>query len=311
MAEVLALSGILNVRKRRGPTSRDVVNAIQACVRPNKVGHAGTLDPLATGVLVVCVGPATRLVECIQRMRKRYRATFRFGWRSDTDDVEGRLERDERRQPSRDELTAVLARYHGAIEQVPPDYSAVKVRGRRAYDLARRGEQVALRPRAVRIHAMTLVDYAYPDWTVDVECGSGTYVRSLGRDIAKDLGVSAIMAALTRESIGLFAIDGAVDPPRWDAACVAEHLLPIGMAVAELRRASVSNEQARRLRAGQRLDIGSVPAVVDPPGGYAPPGECGVLPSMGDVAAFDSDGRLVALIEARSDGWFPVRCFPE
>src|SRR5690606_14650686 len=152
-----------------------------------------TLDPLASGVLVVCVGPATRLIEYIQRMPKSYRAAFRLGLASDTDDIEGNVEAvPVERPPSRDEVLEQLKRFQGPIDQVPPNYSAVKLQGRRAYELARAQKSFVLQPRRVTIHRLTLLEYQFPDMRVDIECSSGTYVRALGRDIAEGLGTRAV-----------------------------------------------------------------------------------------------------------------------
>src|SRR5262245_35406014 len=197
--------GLLNIDKPAGLTSRDVVSRVQRLVRPQKVGHAGTLDPLATGVLVVAVGPATRLVEYVQRMPKTYQGTFLLGRTSDTEDVEGEVvELDSPPVPTRAEIDAALPRFIGTIEQRPPAYSALKVAGRRAHKLARRGEAVELAPRPVEIHAIELLRYEYPEMELRIDCGSGTYVRSLGRDVAEAVDTGAVMAALRRLAIGPF-----------------------------------------------------------------------------------------------------------
>ena len=197
--------GFLNLNKPAGVTSRDVVNQVQRLVRPEKVGHAGTLDPLATGVLVVCVGRATRLTEYVQRMPKHYSATFLFGRQSDTEDIDGQvIELADPPQPKRDQIEATLPKFLGEIQQVPPAYSALKVEGRRAYDLARRGEDVQLAARPVVIYELRIVAYEYPELRLDIVCGSGTYVRSLGRNIARTVGTQAVMSALVRTAIGNF-----------------------------------------------------------------------------------------------------------
>ena len=180
--------GVLNVDKPVGVTSRDVVNQVVRLVRPAKVGHAGTLDPLATGVLVVCVGHATRLINLVQEGRKRYRGRFRLGQTSDTDDVTGNV------QPAGDwsgitktQLEAELVEFIGQIQQVPPQFSAVHVQGQRAYDLARRGVAVELTARPVEVFSLQLTAFEPPDFELDVVCGSGTYIRSIGRDLGTRL----------------------------------------------------------------------------------------------------------------------------
>src|SRR4051794_5854504 len=156
--------GLLNIDKPAGLTSRDVVNVVQRLVRPHKVGHAGTLDPLATGVLIVALGPATRLVEYVQRMAKTYQATFLLGRTSDTEDVEGTvMELDRAPIPNAHEIDAALPAFVGTIQQTPPAYSALKVAGRRAYQMARRGEAVELAARPVEIHGIEVIRYDYPE----------------------------------------------------------------------------------------------------------------------------------------------------
>src|SRR4051812_33252391 len=161
--------GLLNLNKPIGVTSRDVVDRVSRPLRKVKVGHAGTLDPLASGVLVICVGQATRLIQYVQRMPKSYRATFLLGKRSATDDTEGPLENVlHATAPSRDILDVALSRFVGEISQLPPAHSAVKLAGRRAYELARRGIEVRLQPRTVTIHRIALLRYAYPELSLEI-----------------------------------------------------------------------------------------------------------------------------------------------
>lgn len=247
--------GLVVVDKPAGITSRDVVNCVQRIVEPLKVGHAGTLDPLATGVLVIAIGPATRLVEYVQRMPKTYRATFLLGRTSDTEDIEGQVrELDNPPRPSEEQVRAALPRFRGTIEQVPPAYSAVKVAGRRAYALARRGQAVELAARSVEIFALDLIAFAYPELKLLVSCGSGTYVRSLGRDLARALGTEAVMSALRREAIGPFTLAAAVDGDRLDLATIGANLLSPILAVSDLPRLDVTESEARRLALGQSIE---------------------------------------------------------
>ncbi len=173
--------GILNLDKPPGLTSRDAVNGVQRLAYPNKVGHAGTLDPLATGVLVVCLGKATRLIEFVQQQPKHYLAEFDLGLTSDTEDIEGDVRQmDDAAPVSYEDIRNALPRFVGQIMQRPPAYSALKIKGRRAYKLARRGETVELAPRPINVYSLKLVHFHYPRVTLDIVCGSGTYVRSLG-----------------------------------------------------------------------------------------------------------------------------------
>ena len=204
----MSLFGIFNVNKPPGWTSRRVVNHIQRFVRPAKVGHTGTLDPLATGVLLICVGPATRLVEYCHRLPKSYRATFLIGHRSPTDDTEVETEYlPDAPRPTRAQIEAALSQFRGQIEQRPPLFSAVKIQGQRAYQIARKGKQVELPTRLVTIHALELVTYAFPELVLQIKCSTGTYIRALGRDLALSLNTVAVMSALERTAIGNFRID--------------------------------------------------------------------------------------------------------
>lgn len=226
------LSGLLNVFKPAGWTSRDVVNRIERLVKPAKAGHAGTLDPLATGVLVVCVGTSTRLISGVQEREKEYRAVFQLGCRSDTDDNTGEITNVEvTRIPSRSDIETMLPHFIGEIQQTPPQFSAVHVDGQRAYALARQGQSVDIAPRQVHVHRMEILAYEWPRLELLIECGSGTYVRSIGRDLGELLGCGAIMTELTRTRIGPFRADLAVAIDDLQRDTIASQLLPPACAV--------------------------------------------------------------------------------
>jgi tRNA pseudouridine55 synthase len=205
------LDGFLNVNKPSGMTSRDVVNRVCRIVGTKRVGHAGTLDPLATGVLVVAIGKATRLVEYVQNQAKTYRAGFLLGQSSDTDDTEGTVTiREVVEPPSLLEIENALVKYLGTIMQLPPKFSAVKVQGQRAYDLARKGAEVEIKPRPVEVHSIAVTEYSFPRLSLDIHCGSGTYIRSIARDLGEDLGVGGLMESLERTAVGVFELKNAV-----------------------------------------------------------------------------------------------------
>jgi tRNA pseudouridine55 synthase len=205
--------GIINLNKPAGMTSRRAVDIVARLAGTKRVGHAGTLDPLASGVLVVCVGWATRLVSFIQERPKRYRATFLLGMRSETDDVEGTVIAEPNvTPPSREAVEAGLANFVGLVDQVPPQHSAAKVDGVPAYKHARRGTTVDLKPRTIEVHSIDLVSYCFPELSIEIHCGSGTYVRSIGRDLGNLLGCGAVMNSLVRTAIGEFTIDSAARP---------------------------------------------------------------------------------------------------
>src|SRR3989304_2088231 len=219
--------GILNVDKPAGLTSRDAVNRVERLFRNVKCGHAGTLDPLATGVLVICVGPATRLIQYVQRLPKQYRAVFQLGCRSATDDTEGEVEVVVGApEPTRAQVEAALPQFLGDVQQRPPAHSAVKIGGQRAYDLAPRGEEFELPARTASIPRLEILRYEYPELELAIECGSGTYVRSLGRDLAAALGTAAVMSALVRTAIGDFRIENAIPLDALTTDTLLERLQP-------------------------------------------------------------------------------------
>jgi len=242
--------------KPAGPTSRDVVDRAQRWFpRDTRLGHAGTLDPLATGVLILCVGVATRLVEYVQRMEKTYRAGLLLGARSTTDDADGTIEAVAvERPPLRERVAACLQDFVGEIEQVPPAHSAAKVSGRRAYDLARRGHNVALEPRRVCIYEIDLLAYEYPHLELLVRCGKGTYIRSLVRDLGERLDCGALVEKLRRTRVGPFDFARALTLEA-DIATAHSFLLPLSTAVAELPRLTLGTEEVRRLRQGQEVRV--------------------------------------------------------
>ena len=283
--------GLLNVNKPLGITSRAAVNHVQRLIRPAKAGHAGTLDPLATGVLLICVGPATRLVPYLQRAPKSYVGTFMFGRESDTEDIQGRMvERPPIRRPTRFELEQVLTRFVGQIEQRPPVYSAIKTNGRRSYDLVREGKPVDLPARTVTIHALRLVNYDYPRWTLKIDCAGGTYVRSLGRDIAGGLETVAVMSALERTQIGNFYVQDACSLDDLSSKSVSSLLIPAARAVAELPRQQLADAERQRVANGLLVE-----------------NRCDH--TAAEVAAVDADGQLLAILVPRDGGLGPSRNF--
>jgi len=292
--------GLLNINKPAGMTSRRVVDIVQRLVRPAKAGHAGTLDPLATGVLVLCVGRATRLIEYVQQQPKTYRGEFLLGRQSDTEDVEGEVvELDNPPVPTLAELTEAAADLTGEIMQMPPQYSALKVDGRRAYDLARKGKQVDLKPRPVQIYRLDIIDYDYPKLTLDVQCGSGTYIRSLGRDLAELVGTAAVMSGLVRTAIGDFKIEQAVSPEMLDRDSVIRYLEPALKAVPGLRRIDISAEELTEIRQGRKIATPADLDLTDAPADEKNP-----------IAGISPDGRLAALLITRGEGMLgPVRVF--
>ena len=271
--------GLLNLHKPTGITSRDVVSRVQRLVKPHKVGHAGTLDPLASGVLVLCLGPATRLIEYVQQMPKRYLGTFLLGRQSDTEDIEG-VVTELTNPPIRTEAEVrdVLPSFIGRIEQLPPAYSALKVAGERAYDVARRGEVPELKARPIEVHSIDLIDYNYPQLTLDIRCGSGTYVRSLGRDIARALGTQAVMSALARMEIGPFLLEQSLAADNITPQSIDRAFLSPLLALAKMPTMTVTEREEVFLRNGRQIERPDPGAAIS------------------EIAALTSAGRLLAIL---------------
>jgi tRNA pseudouridine55 synthase len=286
------MTGLLNINKPAGITSRRVVDRVQRLVRPAKAGHAGTLDPLATGVVVVCVGNATRLIEYVQRMHKSYRATFLLGRTSETEDVEGDVVMLENApEPSETDIRESIQNLTGEIMQRPPAFSALKVKGQRAYKLARAGQDVQLEPRPTTIYQFRVVSYAYPELIVEIECSRGTYVRSLGRDLAESLGTGAVMSALIRTAVGDFHVDDALELDTLSRDSLAEQLLSPSTAVAQLPRVELNPQQLQYVRHGRAFAAE-----------FAQP--------ESEIAAMDAAGCLVAILQPAGAGQLkPLRVF--
>jgi tRNA pseudouridine55 synthase len=279
--------GFLNINKPTGRSSRWVVDRVQELVRPAKTGHAGTLDPLATGVLVVCVGPATRLVDYVQQKPKTYRAEFLLGRSSSTEEVEGLVtELIDPPQPTRAEVEIAATKFVGTILQRPPAFSALKVGGKRAYALARKGEPVELKPRPITVYRLKVVDYVYPQLTLDIQCSSGTYVRSLGRDLAESLGTAGVMSKLERTAIGQFDVSQAIEIDSLKRDNLASHLIPPLEAVDHLSKVQLNENELKAISHGLFIER---PIAND----ESPEAE---------FAALDVCGNLAAILHRRSDG---------
>ncbi len=275
--------GLLVVDKPAGMTSRAVVDCVQQWFPPGtRIGHTGTLDPLATGVLVLCIGVATRLAEYVQDMEKVYRAGILLGSRSDSDDADGVVTAVAVEQaPTLSRIEQVLQGFVGEIDQVPPEYSAAHMGGRRAYELARKGRAVALLPRRVQIAAIEVLSYAFPRLEIKVTCGKGTYIRSLARDLGDRLGCGGLVATLRRERVGPFLAEIAVHL-HTDRETGLASLQPAAAALALLPRVALHDEKVVQLRHGQAVTVDEV------------------LPAGTECSVFDVTGRLVGV--ARVDG---------
>jgi len=286
------LRGFLNLNKPTGRTSRDVVNRVEWLAPKTRVGHAGTLDPLASGVLVVAVGGATRLIDYVQESRKQYTGAFLLGRHSNTEDISGEVvELIDPPQPTRQQLETAARRFVGVIEQRPPAFSAIKVKGKRSYKLARAGKPVELPARPIEIYRLEIIEYVYPQFVLELECSSGTYVRSLGRDLAESLDSAAVMSALVRTAVGNFKIHDAVDLEDLRTDVLPAMLRPIRTAAEHLPRMVLDEDEVWRVLNGQtifRADVAMCP----------------------EIAALDPTGELISIMGPRvGGGWRPLRSF--
>ncbi len=296
-----AISGVLVVDKPVGMTSHDVVQVIRNGTGLRRAGHTGTLDPRASGVLVILVGPAVRLSEYVSASDKRYQAIIRLGGTTDTFDAEGRV------TPSKDPLNITEAQFEealksfiGEIEQTPPPYSAVKVRGRKAYEMARQGEAVNLEPRKITVYHLEVLEWTPPEVVIDVHCSSGTYVRSLANDLGEKLGCGAYLVGLRRTKSGRFTLRDSVPLRKLQEAFAAgnwyQYLIPAAEALADWPAVELNPDEVEAVRHGHRVKAKTADTVHQ------------------KVRGISTQGELVALMELASgeDGspeWQPKKVF--
>lgn len=287
------ITGVIAVDKPVGVSSRRVVDRVATALSTRAVGHAGTLDPIASGVVVVCVGQATKLIDFLHMLPKRYLGRFLLGRSSPSDDTELPVELEvDPRQPSRQEIADALQAFRGEIMQRPCNYSAVHVDGKRAYALARKGQAVELPPKPVTIHRLGLLSYEWPRLELDVECSTGTYIRGLGRDLAAALGTRAVMDGLVRTSVGPFDQSDAVplDALTGDdaqAAAIAA-VAPARSAVAHIPSITLPEHLVTNVACGGILQRSVVPDAQS---------------AADAVAAIDQAGTLIGILRHHRDGW--------
>ena len=296
-----AISGVLVVDKPVGMTSHDVVQAIRNGSSLRRAGHTGTLGPRASGVLVILGGPAVRLREYVSASDKRYQAIIRMGGKTDTFDAEGRVTPST--QPvnvTEPQFEEVLKTFVGEIEQTPPPYSAVKVQGRKAYEMARQGEPVDLAPRKITVHHLEVLEWAPPEAVIDVHCSSGTYVRSLANDLGEKLGCGAYLVGLRRTKSGRFSLRDATPLRKLQEAFTAgnwyQYLIPAAEALGDWPAIVLSPDEVEGVRHGHRVKAA----------------EDAVLGNK--VRGVSTQGELVALMECITgeDGalaWQPKKVF--
>ena len=290
--------GILNLRKPSGPTSRDCVNSIQKLMRPEKVGHAGTLDPLASGVLLMLVGQAVRLTDAVHTLPKQYIGTFQLGVTSESTDCETPLTPvDSAPVLDRKAIEEQLPAFIGSIEQSPPKYSAVWIGGHRAHELARAGMKFDMPSRQVLIVSLEVTSFDYPFLELKMTCGTGTYVRSLGRDIARKLGSDAVMTKLVRTAIGPFVLESScLLEELTSRESIEAHLAPARKGVDHWPQAFPSDDTLLHFEQGKQVNESELNLLAETAGDFA--------------AAIDSNGRLRALIKRVAKySWRADKCF--
>lgn len=254
------MNGILLIDKQPGWTSNDVVAKLKGILHQRRIGHSGTLDPMATGLLVVFVGRATRAVEFAEGHDKRYIAGLRLGITTDTQDITGTVLVEKDVTVTREELEKALEGFRGEIQQIPPMYSAIKQNGQRLYDIARKGGEVERKPRTITIHDLRLNGQQNGDWLLDVRCSKGTYVRTLCHDLGQTLGCGGCMSSLRRVQAGRFRVDEAVplsQVQQMADECRAEELLlPVDSLFTHLERCTASAAQEKKIRCGSPVKTG-------------------------------------------------------
>ncbi len=302
-AQGRSLSGVLVVDKPSGPTSHDVVARVRAGMRIKRAGHTGTLDPLASGVLVVCVGEATKLAGYLTHSEKEYDCTARLGVTTDTHDATGRVLEERPVDVTRERLEEVLERFRGHITQIPPMFSALKKGGKRLYKMARRGEVVEREPRAVTVSRLEITRFEPPEVDLLVVCGKGMYVRTLLHDLGQELSCGAMLSRLVRTRVGNLALEQAVSHDDLTAARTSEDrqalrlkLVSPSEAMSHYPAVRLDQRKVRMVGHGRMLGLGEVAQA----GG-------GGLRSGQVVRLLDETGRLVAMGEMKIHGLQPVR----
>lgn len=241
------LYGFLNIYKEKAVTSFDVIRELRKKFNIKKIGHTGTLDPLAEGVLIVAVGEATKLIEFMMKDEKDYSARIILGKKSDTYDAEGEIEEVSNQQPSFDEVQEVVEGFIGEIEQIPPKYSALKIKGKKAYQMARNGEEFEMNSRKVLINNIAIISYKYPELEFDVSCGSGTYIRSLANDIGEELGTGAYLNYLKRTKVGNFIVKDSI---KLDEV-TEKDLIPLEAVSLKYKCIEIAENELEKLNLGQ------------------------------------------------------------
>ena len=275
------MNGIILIDKPQGWTSHDVVGKLRGILHERRIGHSGTLDPLATGLLVVFIGRATRAAEFAEADRKEYIAGLRLGMSTDTQDITGRIISKETDIPDEPEVRIAIERFRGELEQIPPMYSAVKIGGKKLYELARKGESIERKPRHITIFGLEITGRSDNDYILDVVCSKGTYIRTLCHDIGAALGCGGCMSSLRRTKSGVFSVDNAYTIAEIQEAADRREeeklLLPIDTLFAGYTKLSVDADSEKKLKNGCIINTSS------PDGRFRVYSEDGEFLLLGDV----------------------------
>lgn len=288
------MNGILLIDKPEGWTSHDAAAKLKGILHERRIGHSGTLDPMATGLLVMFVGRATRAVEFAEAESKRYIAGLRLGMTTDTQDTTGNILSTRDADITRDELTDAIKEFTGDIMQIPPMYSAIKINGRKLYDIARRGGEVERMPRPVTIHEINILGGSGSDWTLDISCSKGTYIRTLCNDIGERLGVGGCMSSLRRVSVGEFTVENAYsldDVQRAkDEGRLDSLLLPVDTLFRSSGKYTVGGAKEKKIRCGNAV-LCSIPD--------------------GEYRVYSPEGEFLALCRAENGSLKTIKSFFE
>jgi tRNA pseudouridine55 synthase len=304
-SQPVPFDGALIVNKPRGNTSHDVVEAVRRLIHFRQIGHLGTLDPLATGVLALLLGRATRLAQFYAGRRKRYSCVFRFGFATDTYDADGKpLGADVAPELSREKLEVMVAEFTGRLSQVPPPYSAKKIRGRPAHELARKNKQVTLAAVEVDVFEFKITGVEGQRMRCEIECGAGTYIRSLAHDLGTKLGTGAHLEEITRTAVGEFALDQARGLRELEESAgrgaIGELIIPLERLLPDLPRATVLPIVERRVKHGAKFTVTlaqiQVGQIILAPGATAQLNTQAWQPAR--LRVFSQQGKLIAIAEA-------------
>lgn len=296
------INGILNVYKEAGYTSHDVVAKLRGICRQKKIGHTGTLDPEAVGVLPVCLGSGTKLCDMLTDKSKEYEAVLLLGQVTDTQDVTGTVLEEHEVTVDEEQAVEAIRSFVGAYEQIPPMYSALKVNGKRLYELARAGKEVERKGRPVEIHSIEILSVSLPEITFRVACSKGTYIRTLCHDIGQKLGCGGTMKSLKRTRVGIFTIDGALKLSRLEELAaqglLEEKVIPVEAMFTELPALTVKDAFARLIENGNAFYPGQAEESVRTPDG-------------GQVRVYDRKGRFYGIyaFSEEKERYQPVKMF--